>query len=41
MRSPLGPVPAHITMTEMEKITVKVSFDKSLIKAYMRYVDDT
>ena len=41
MWSPLGPMPTHIIMTEMEKIVVKVSFDKPLLKAYTPYVDDT
>ena len=40
MGSPLGPMPTHIIMTEREKI-IKVSFDKPLLKVYMRYVDDT
>ena len=37
----MGPVPAHIIMTEWKKIIAKVLFDKSLIKVYMRYIDDT
>ena len=41
MGSPLGPVLANIIMTELEKIIVKDLVDKSLIKVYMRYVDDT
>ena len=41
MGSPLGPVLANIIMTELEKIIVKDLVDKSLTKAYMRYVDDT
>ena len=39
MGSPLGPVLANIIMTELEKIIVKDLVDKSLTKAYMRYVD--
>ena len=41
MGSPLGPVVAYIIITELEKIIVKDLVDKSLIKVYMRYVDDT
>ena len=41
MGSPLGPMPTHIIMTEREKIVIKVSFGKPLLKVYMRYVDDT
>ena len=41
MGSPLGPVLTNIIMTELEKIIVKDLVDKSLIKVYMRYVDDT
>ena len=41
MGSPLGPVLVNIIMTELEKIIVKDLVDKSLIKVYMRYVDDT
>ena len=41
MGSPLGPVLANIIMTELKKIIVKDLVDKSLIKVYMRYVDDT
>ena len=41
MGSPLGPVLANIIMIEFEKIIVKDLVDKSLIKVYMRYVDDT
>ena len=41
MGSPLGPVLANIIMTELEKIIVKDLVDKSLIKVYMRHVDDT
>ena len=41
MGSPLGPVLANIIMTESEKIIVKGLVNKSIIKVYMRYVDDT
>ena len=41
MGSPLGPVLRNIIMTELEKIIVKDLVNKSLIKVYMRYVDDT
>ena len=41
MGSPLGLALANIIMTELEKIIVKDLVDKSLIKVYMRYVDDT
>ena len=37
----LGPVLANIIMTELDNIIVKDLVDKSLIKVYMRYVDDT
>ena len=40
MESPLGPLLANIIMTELEKIIVKYLVGKSLIKVYMRYVDD-
>ena len=39
--SPLGPVLANIIMTKLESTTVKELVDKSLVKLYMRYVDDT
>ena len=41
MGSPSGPVLANIIMTEFQKIIVKDLVGKSLIKVYMRYVDDT
>ena len=41
IRSRLDPVVANIIMTELEKIIAKDLADKSLIKVYMRYVDDT
>ena len=41
MGSPLGPVLANIIMTELESTVVKELVDKSIIKLYMRYVDDT
>ena len=41
MCSPLGPVLANIIMTELESTLVKELVDKSLVKLYMRYVDDT
>ena len=40
MGSPLGPVLANIITTELEKIIVKDLVDISLIKVYMRYVND-
>ena len=40
MGSPLGPLLANI-MTELESTIVKELVDKSLVKLYMRYVDDT
>ena len=39
--SPLGPVLANIIMTKLESTIVKELVDKSLVKLYMRYVDDT
>ena len=41
MGSPLGPKLANIIMTELESTVVKELVDKSLVKLYMRYVDDT
>ena len=41
MGSPLKPVLANIIMTELESTIVKELVDKSLVKLYMRYVDDT
>ena len=41
MGSPLGPVLANIIMTELESAIVKELVDKSLVKLYMRHVDDT
>lgn len=41
MGSPLGPVLANIIMTELENTIVKELIDKSMIKFYIRYVDDT
>ena len=41
MGSPLGLVLENIIMTELEKIIIKDLVDKSLIKVYRRYVDDT
>ena len=41
MGSPLGPLLANIIMTELESTIVKELVDKSLVKLYMRYVDDT
>ena len=37
--SPLGPVLANI-MTELETTIVKELVNKTLVKLYMRYVDD-
>ena len=39
--SPLGPVLANIIMAEFESTIVKELVDKSLVKLYMRYVDNT
>ena len=41
MGSQLGPILANIIMTELESTIVKELVDKSLVKLYMRYVDDT
>ena len=41
MGSPLGPVLANIIMTEPESTFVKELVDESLVKLYLRYVDDT
>ena len=41
MGSPLGPVLANIIMNELESTIVKSLADKSLVKLYMRYVDNT
>ena len=41
MGSPFGRVLANITMTKLEKVTVKDLVETSLITVYMRYVDDT
>ena len=41
MGSPLEPVLANIIVIELERIIVKKSLHKSLVKLYMRYVDDT
>ena len=41
MRSPLGSVLANIIMAELESTVVKELVDKSIIKLYMRNVDDT
>ena len=41
MGSPLAPVLANIIVIELERIIVKKSLHKSLVKLYMRYVDDT
>ena len=40
MGSALGPVPANIIMNELEEIIAKDLVDKSLMKRYMRYVDE-
>ena len=39
--SPLGPVLADIIMIKLESTIVKELVNKSLVKLYMRYVDDT
>ena len=41
MGSPLGPVLANIIMNDLESTIVKSLADKSLVKLYMRYVDNT
>ena len=41
MGSPFWPVLANIIMTELESTIVKELVDKSLVKLYMRYVNDT
>ena len=41
MGSPLGPVLANIIVIKLERIIVKKSLHKSLVKLHMRYVDDT
>ena len=41
MGLPLGPVLANIIMTELESTIVKELVDKSLVKLYMRYADNT
>ena len=41
MGSPLGTMFANIVMTKLESTIVKELIDKSLVKVYMRYVDDT
>ena len=41
MGSPLGPALANIIMAEFESTIVKELVDKSLVKLYMRYVDNT
>ena len=41
MGSPLCPVLANIIMTELESTIVKELVDKSLVKLYMRYVNNT
>ena len=41
MGSSLAPVLANIIVIELERIIVKKSLHKSLVKLYMRYVDDT
>ena len=41
MGSPLEPVLVNIIVIELERIIVKKSLHKSLVKLYMRYVDDT
>ena len=41
MGSPLCPVLANIIMTELESTIVRELVDKSLVKLYMRYVNNT
>ena len=41
MGSPLGLILANIIMTELGSTIVKELVDKSLVKLYMGYVDDT
>ena len=40
MGSPLGLVLANIIITELESKIVKILVNKSLVKFYIRYVDD-
>ena len=40
MGSPLGLVLTNIIITELESKIVKILVDKSLVKFYIRYVDD-
>ena len=41
MGGSLGPVLAHIVMTECEKVTVNQLIENNILKFYIRYVDDT
>ena len=41
MGSPLGPMFSNIVMTKLESTIVEELIDKSLVKLYMGYVDDT
>ena len=41
MGSPLGLVLVNIIMTELESTVIKELVDKSLVKLYLRYIDDT
>ena len=41
MGSPLGPVLANVIMTELKSTVVKELVDKSLVKLFPRYVNDT
>ena len=41
MGSPLGPMFSNIVMTKLESTIVEELIDKSLVKLYLRYVDDT
>ena len=41
MGSPLGPLIANVIMTELERVAVKDLFNKSYLKFYIRFMDDT
>ena len=41
MGSPLGPLMANVIMTELERVAVKDLFNKSYLKFYIRFMDDT
>ena len=39
--SPLGPLLANATMTELERVVINDLFNKEYLKFYIRYMDDT